>query len=95
MSSKPGEGQAQRGRALTSELRGGNQARIKATQSLTLLGRAKRLLPAEHGQITVRGDSGFYAVEAMMGVERRLISACAGVFAPLTAGMGLAGFTRF
>ncbi len=28
-------------------------------------------------------------------VERRLISACAGVFAPLTAGMGLAGFTRF
>jgi len=27
-------------------------------------------------------------------VERRLVSACAGVFAPLTAGMGLAGFTR-
>jgi len=27
-------------------------------------------------------------------VERRLISARAGVFAPLTAGMGLAGFTR-
>ena len=62
---------AQRGRALTSELRGGNQARIKATQSLTLLGRAKRLLPAEHGQITVRGDSGFYAVEAMMGMRKR------------------------
>ena len=36
---------AQRGRALTSELKGGNQARIKATQSLTMIGRAERLLP--------------------------------------------------
>jgi Transposase DDE domain group 1 len=62
---------AERGRALTSELRGGNQARIKATQSLTLLGRAERLLPEEHGQITVRGDSGFYAVELMMGLRTR------------------------
>ena len=52
---------AQRGRALTSELKGGNQARIKAAESDRMLGRAERLLPAEHGQITVRGDSGFYA----------------------------------
>ena len=62
---------AERGRALTSDLRGGNQARIKATQSLTLLGRAKRLLPDGHGQITVRGDSGFYAAELMMGLRKR------------------------
>lgn len=62
---------AQRGRALTSELRGGNQARIKATQSLTMLGRAQRLLPCGHGQITVRGDSGFYAVELMIGCRKR------------------------
>ncbi|HUL46038.1 MAG TPA: IS1380 family transposase [Steroidobacteraceae bacterium] len=62
---------AQRGRALTSELRGGNQARIKATRSLRLIGRAERLLPREHGQITVRGDSGFYAVELMMGCRKR------------------------
>jgi hypothetical protein len=62
---------AQRGRALTSDLRGGNQARIKATQSLTLLGRAKRLLPDGHGQITVRGDSGFYAAELMSGLRKR------------------------
>ena len=62
---------AQRGRALTSDLRGGNQARIKATQSLTLLGRAKRLLPDGHGQVTVRGDSGFYAAELMNGLRRR------------------------
>ncbi len=62
---------AQRGRALTSELRGGNQARIKATQSLTMLGRGERLLPCGHGQITVRGDSGFYAIELMMGCRKR------------------------
>jgi Transposase DDE domain group 1 len=62
---------AQRGRALTSDLRGGNQARIKATQSLTLIGRAERLLPREHGQITVRGDSGFYAAELMNGLRKR------------------------
>jgi Transposase DDE domain group 1 len=62
---------AQRGRALTSELKGGNQARIKAAESLTLIGRAQRLLPAGHGQIRVRGDSGFYAVELMMGLRKR------------------------
>ncbi|MCA1698616.1 MAG: IS1380 family transposase [Actinobacteria bacterium] len=62
---------AQRGRALTSELKGGNQARIKATQSLTMIGRAQRLLPTEHGQVTVRGDSGFYAAELMMGLRAR------------------------
>jgi Transposase DDE domain group 1 len=62
---------AERGRALTSDLKGGNQARIKATQSLTLLGRAERFLPEEHGQITVRGDSGFYAVELMTGLRKR------------------------
>ena len=62
---------AQRGRALTSELKGGNQARIKATESDRMLGRAKRLLPAEHGQIRVRGDSGFYSVELMVGCRKR------------------------
>jgi hypothetical protein len=50
---------AQRGQALTSELKGGNQARIKASESLTIIGRAERLLPDGHGKITVRGDSGF------------------------------------
>jgi hypothetical protein len=62
---------AERGRALTSELKGGNQARIKASQSLTLVGRAERLLPCEHGRITVRGDSGFYSVELMTGLRKR------------------------
>jgi hypothetical protein len=36
-----------------------------------MLGRAQRLPPAEHGQITVRGDSGFYAVELMMDCRKR------------------------
>jgi hypothetical protein len=64
---------AQRGRALTGELKGGNQARIKASESDRMLGRAERLLPREHGQITVRGDSGFYAVELMLGCRKRLM----------------------
>jgi hypothetical protein len=62
---------AQRGRALTSELKGGNQARIKASGSLSMLARAKRLLPSEHGQITVRGDNGFYSLELMIGCRKQ------------------------
>ena len=62
---------AERGRALTSELKGGNQARIKATESGRMLARAERLLPAEHGQITVRGDNGFYSVELMSDCRKR------------------------
>lgn len=62
---------AERGRALTSELKGGNQARIKAVESGQMLGRAQRLLPAEHGQITVRGDVGFYSVELMSDCRKR------------------------
>jgi Transposase DDE domain group 1 len=62
---------AERGRALTSELKGGNQARIKAPESGRMLGRAERLLPDEHGQITVRGDNGFYSVELMTDCRKR------------------------
>jgi Transposase DDE domain group 1 len=62
---------AERGRALTSELKGGNQARIKAPESDRMLGRAERLLPDEHGEITVRGDNGFYSVELMLGCRKR------------------------
>ena len=62
---------AERGRALTSELKGGNQARIKATQSGQMLARGERLLPAEHGQITVRGDNGFCSLELMSDCRKR------------------------
>ena len=64
---------ANRGRALTSELKGGNQAPIKAQESLRMLRRAKRLLPERHGQITARFDSGFYAVELMAGCRKEQI----------------------
>ena len=62
---------AQRGRAMTSELKGGNQARIKAPESDRMIARAERLLPAEHGRITVRGDSGFYSLELMTRLRKR------------------------
>jgi Transposase DDE domain group 1 len=62
---------AERGRALTSELKGGNQARIKAVESGRMLARAERLLPGGHGQITVRGDNGFYSLELMSDCRKR------------------------
>jgi hypothetical protein len=36
-----------------------------------MLGRAERLLPEGHGQITVRGDNGFYSVELMSDCRKR------------------------
>jgi hypothetical protein len=62
---------AQRGRALTSELKGGHQAKISAAESLRICARALALLPAGHGQVTVRGDSGFYSAELMTGLRKR------------------------
>lgn len=62
---------AQRGRALTSELKGGNQAKISGAESARICGRATRLLPAGHGQVTVRGDSGFYSAELMMKLRKQ------------------------
>jgi hypothetical protein len=57
---------AQRGRALTSELQGGNRSRITAPESAAMIARATKLLPSGHGQVTVRGDSGVYSAELMM-----------------------------
>ncbi len=57
---------AQRGRALTSELLGGNRSRITALESAAMIARATSLLPDGHGQVTARGDSGFYSAELMM-----------------------------
>jgi hypothetical protein len=62
---------AQRGRALTSELRGGNQAKISAQDSDRILARALALLPAGHGPVTARVDSGFYSAELMMRLRAR------------------------
>jgi DDE family transposase len=62
---------AQRGRALTSELLGGNRSRIAAPESAALIARATALLPSGHGQVTVRGDSGFYSAELMMKLREQ------------------------
>lgn len=62
---------AERGRALASELEPGNRAKISAAESLRLLTRAERLVPAGHGPVSVRGDVGFYAAELMAGLRRR------------------------
>jgi Transposase DDE domain group 1 len=62
---------AERGRALTSELEPGNRARITAKESVRMIARAKRLLPAGHGHLTARLDSGFYSVELMSGVREQ------------------------
>jgi len=62
---------AQRGRALSSELLGGNRSRIAASESAAMIARASALLPTGHGQVTVRGDSGFYSAELMMGLREQ------------------------
>jgi Transposase DDE domain group 1 len=62
---------AERGRALTSELKGGQQAKISARESARIIERALGLLPAEHGRVTVRGDSAFYSAELMQDLRAR------------------------
>jgi hypothetical protein len=64
---------AERGRALTSELEGGHRAKITAAESVRMIARAERLLPAGHGQVTARVDSGFYSAELMMGLREQRI----------------------
>jgi hypothetical protein len=64
---------AERGRALTSELEPGNRARITAAESARMIARAKKLLPAGHGQVTVRVDSGFYSAELMSGLREQQV----------------------
>jgi hypothetical protein len=64
---------AQRGRALTSELVGGNRSRISAPESAAMIARASMLLPDGHGQVTVRGDSGFYSAALMMGLREQQV----------------------
>lgn len=56
---------AQRGRSLTSELVGANRARISSKESAAMIARAAKLLPAGHGPVATRVDSGFYSAELM------------------------------
>jgi hypothetical protein len=61
---------AERGRALTGELYGANQAVISSSEALKLARRAISLLPAGHGPVTVRIDAGYAGVELLDGLRR-------------------------
>jgi hypothetical protein len=61
---------AQRGRALTAELVGGNQERLSGGECAKLASRAIGLLPAGHGPVTFRIDSAYYAIELLHRLRR-------------------------
>jgi len=56
---------AQRGRALTCELVGGNREKLSGGECATIATRAIALLPSGHGPVTMRIDSAYYAVELL------------------------------
>ncbi|MGI9100761.1 MAG: transposase, partial [Solirubrobacteraceae bacterium] len=56
---------AQRGRALTGELVGGNQERLSGADCATIATRAIAMLPPEHGPVDMRVDSAYYAVDLL------------------------------
>lgn len=56
---------AQRGRALTVELVGGNQERLGPKECARIASRAIGLLPAGHDAVTMRVDSAYYAIELL------------------------------
>ena len=60
---------AQRGRALTSELVGGNQERLTGGECARIASRAIALLPAGHGPVTMRIDSAYYTIELLERVR--------------------------
>jgi Transposase DDE domain group 1 len=61
---------AQRGRALTSELVGGNRERLTGGDCARIATRAIALLPDGHGPVTMRIDSAYYAVELLERLRR-------------------------
>lgn len=56
---------AERGRALTSELAGGNRERLAGAECARIVVRALSLLPAGHGPATFRIDSAYYQLELL------------------------------
>ncbi len=61
---------AERGRALTAELLGGNQERLSGKECAKIASRAIALLPDGHGPVTMRVDSAYYAVELLERLRR-------------------------
>jgi Transposase DDE domain group 1 len=61
---------AQRGRALTGELVGGNQERLSGAQCATIARRAIRLLGADHGPVDFRIDSAYYQLKLLEALRK-------------------------
>src|SRR5262249_47753566 len=61
---------AQRGRALTSELVGGNRERLSGRECARIATRALSLLPAGHGPAIFRIDSAYYQLELLERLRR-------------------------
>jgi len=61
---------AQRGRALTSELVGGNREKLTGAECARIASRALGLLPAGHGPATFRIDSAYYQLELLERLRR-------------------------
>ena len=61
---------AQRGRALTAELVGGNRERLAGAECARIASRAIGLLPDGHGPVTMRIDSAYYAIELLNRLRR-------------------------
>ena len=61
---------AQRGRALTGELVGGNQERLSGAACARIASRAIGMLPAGHGPVDMRIDSAYYAVDLLHRLRR-------------------------
>lgn len=61
---------AQRGRALTSELVGGNKEKLCGRECARIATRAISVLPDGHGPVTMRIDSAYYAVELLDRLRR-------------------------
>jgi hypothetical protein len=61
---------AQRGRALTSELVGGNREKLSGAECARIARRAIALLPAGHGPVTMRIDSAYYAAGLLEALRK-------------------------
>jgi hypothetical protein len=61
---------AERGRALTSELVGGNREKLSGGECARIASRARGLLPDGHGPVTMRIDSAYYAIELLKRLRK-------------------------
>lgn len=62
---------AQRGRALTSELVGGNREKLSGAECARIARRAISLLPNGHGRVSLRIDSAYYASELLRALREQ------------------------